>query len=158
MACSVCFLTASRTTNPEWHSPQCITGHSGGGIFFYWGFLFPSDSGLCQVDIKLACIRRHTVCILARHSSVGFCICRIASVEASSPYVYSLALFGYIVQTALELWVFLPKLLACWDYRHILPHHTWFSFWSMGKQLTQSLLQNSGLGIFSCSLGLEFYF
>lgn len=62
------------------------------------------------------------MCIFARHSRVGFCICRIAGVEAFSPYVYSLTLFGYIVQTALELLVFL--LLACWDYRHVLPHHT----------------------------------
>ena len=120
--------TVKPAGDPAFHSGACDNirfkpEHNEEGVTCA-GSLLPNDSGLCQVDIKLACIRRHTVCILARHSSVGFCICRIASVEASSPYVYSLALFGYIVQTALELWVFLPKLLACWDYRHILPHHT----------------------------------
>lgn len=61
--CSTCFLSASRTTCPGGHHPQWAWPSNrpiGWQYFLNWGALFPNDSGLCQVDIKLVSIPEYS--------------------------------------------------------------------------------------------------
>lgn len=56
----ICIQDSLYTDRPELTPPtsinhlsrKCTTGPSGRGIFLNWIFLFPNDSGLCEVDIK----------------------------------------------------------------------------------------------------------
>lgn len=143
-ACSACFLRVPRTTNPERHSPQWgepFSIHQSSikrmchrpahrpiwcrrGAFPPLKFSIPRWLRLVSGWHKASTggvSSRHSVHIWEAQLGWLLRLQNRCCWNTVSTYMFS-GSFGFVVQTVLECLGSLPKLVECWDYRHVPPN------------------------------------